>query len=162
MLNLQIIANEDNMAVQLKINIKNKRASFDYEFIEKYTAGLVLLGTEIKSIRLGKVSMNDSYCHFQDGELYVKNLSISEYEFGTHYNHEVRRERKLLLSRRELNKLDRKVKESGLTIVPTRLFINDKGLAKLEIALARGKANYDKRQSLKTKDAAREMDKVRK
>ena len=145
------------MEVQQIINIKNKRASFDFEFIDKYTAGLVLLGTEIKSIRLGKVSMNDAYCHFLSGELFVKNLSISEYEFGTCNNHEVRRERKLLLSKRELYKLERKVKESGLTIVPVRLFLNDKGLAKLEIALSRGKANYDKRQSLKTKDAAREM-----
>jgi len=121
-----------------------------------------LLGTEIKSIRLGKVSMNDCYCHFINNELFVKNLSISEYEFGTRYNHEVRRERKLLLSKRELYKLDRKVKESGLTIVPVRLFINEKGLAKMEIALAKGKANYDKRQSLKTKDAQREMDRERK
>ena len=146
------------MSLQQNISIKNKRASFDYEFIDKYIAGLVLMGTEIKSIRAGKVSMNDSYCHFLGGELFVKNLSISEYEFGTRYNHEVRRERKLLLSKRELNKLDRKVKESGLTIVPTKLFINDKGLAKLEIALSRGKANYDKRQTLKEKDARREMD----
>ncbi len=150
------------MSLRQNINISNKRAGFNYEFIEKYTAGLVLLGTEIKSIRLGKVSMNDSYCQFYEGELFVKNLSISEYEFGTHYNHEVRRERKLLLSKRELKKLDRKVKESGLTIVPTRLFINDKGLAKIEIALARGKATYDKRQSLKAKDAAREMERARK
>lgn len=149
------------MAIQQNINIKNKRASFDFEIIDRYTAGLVLLGTEIKSIRLGKVSMNDSYCLFLGGELYVKNLSISEYEFGTRYNHEVRRDRKLLLSKRELNKLDRKVKESGLTIVPIRLFMNDKGLAKLEIALARGKAKYDKRQSLKTKDAIREIERDR-
>lgn len=145
------------MAIQQIINIRNKRASFDFEFIDKYTAGLVLLGTEIKSIRLGKVSMNDAYCHFLSGELFVKNLSISEYEFGTCNNHEVRRERKLLLSKRELSKLERKVKESGLTIVPVRLFLNAKGLAKLEIALSRGKANYDKRQSLKSKDAVREM-----
>jgi SsrA-binding protein len=150
------------MSLQQNINIKNKRASFDYEFIDKFVAGLVLMGTEIKSIRAGKVSMNDSYCYFIANELYVKNLSISEYEFGTRYNHEVRRERKLLLSRRELNKLDRKVKESGLTIVPVRLFVNDKGLAKMEIALARGKANYDKRQSLKEKDARREMDREHK
>ncbi len=150
------------MSLQQNINIKNKRASFDYEFIDKFVAGLVLMGTEIKSIRAGKVSMNDSYCYFIENELYVKNLSISEYEYGTRYNHEVRRERKCLLSRRELNKLDRKVKESGLTIVPVRLFVNDKGLAKLEIALARGKANYDKRQSLKEKDARREMDREHK
>jgi SsrA-binding protein len=150
------------MAIQQNINVKNKRASFDYEFIDKYIAGLVLMGTEIKSIRAGKVSMNDSYCYFVNNELFVKNLSISEHEFGTRYNHEVRRERKLLLSRHELNKLDRKVKESGLTIVPVRLFVNDKGLAKMEIALARGKANYDKRQSLKEKDARREMDRQHK
>lgn len=150
------------MIGQQIINIKNRRASFDYEFIEKIIAGIVLLGTEIKSIRLSKVSMNDAYCHFIDGELFVKNLSISEYDFGSINNHEVRRERKLLLSRRELNKLERKIKESGLTIVPVRIFLNDKGLAKMEIALARGKANYDKRQSLKNKDAQREMDRVRK
>jgi SsrA-binding protein len=106
--------------------------------------------------------MNDAYCHFIQGELFIKNLSISEYDFGTCNNHEVRRERKLLMSRRELNKLERKLKESGLTIVPLRLFLNDKGLAKIEIALSRGKANYDKRQSLKSKDAEREMDRVRK
>jgi len=151
-----------NMTLQQNINIKNKRASFDYEFIEKYVAGIVLLGTEIKSIRLSKVSMNDAYCHFIDDELYIKNLSISEYDFGSINNHEVRRERKLLLSRRELNKLERKLKESGLTVVPTRIFLNANGLAKMEIALARGKANYDKRQSLKSKDAEREMDRVRK
>lgn len=150
------------MILQQKINIKNKRASFDYEFIDKYVAGLVLLGTEIKSIRLSKVSMNDAYCHFISGELYIRNLSISEYDFGTCNNHEVRRERKLLMSRRELNKLERKLKESGLTIVPIRLFLNDKGLAKMEIALSRGKINYDKRQSLKSKDAEREMARGRK
>jgi SsrA-binding protein len=146
------------MAFQQNINIKNRRASFDYEFIEKYIAGIVLLGTEIKSIRLGKVSMNDAYCYFLGGELLIKNLNISEYDFGTCNNHEARRERKLLLTKKELRKLDRKVKETGLTIVPIRLFLNDKGLAKLEIALARGKANYDKRQTLKEKDARREMD----
>ena len=146
------------MIVQQNINIKNRRASFDYEFIEKFTAGIVLLGTEIKSIRLGKVSMNDAYCYFLSGELLVKNLSISEYDFGTCNNHEARRERKLLLTKKELSKLDRKVKETGLTIVPIRLFLNGKGLAKMEIALARGKAQYDKRESLKTKDAKREMD----
>jgi len=150
------------MTIQQHINIKNKRASFDYEFIDKYVAGIVLLGTEIKSIRMSKVSMNDAYCHFVAGELYIKNLSISEYDFGNLNNHEVRRERKLLLSRRELNKLERKLKESGLTIVPVRIFLNDTGLAKVEIALAKGKANYDKRQSLKSKDAQREMDRVRK
>ncbi len=150
------------MAFLQNINIKNRRASFDYEFIEKFTAGIVLLGTEIKSIRLGKVSMNDAYCYFVGGELLIKNLSISEYDFGTCNNHEARRERKLLLTKKELRKLDRKVKETGLTIVPVRLFVNDKGLAKLEIALARGKANFDKRQTLKEKDARREMDRLKK
>lgn len=150
------------MAFLQNINIKNRRASFDYEFIEKFTAGIVLLGTEIKSIRLGKVSMNDAYCYFTGEELLIKNLSISEYDFGTCNNHEARRERKLLLTKKELRKLDRKIKETGLTIVPIRLFINDKGLAKLEIALARGKANYDKRQTLKEKDARREMDRLKK
>jgi SsrA-binding protein len=150
------------MAFQQNINIKNRRASFDYEFIEKYIAGIVLLGTEIKSIRLGKVSMNDAYCYFLGGELLIKNLNISKYDFGTCNNHEARRERKLLLTKKELRKLDRKVKETGLTIVPIRLFLNDKGLAKLEIALARGKANYDKRQTLKEKDARREMDRFSK
>jgi len=150
------------MAFLQNINIKNRRASFDYEFIEKYIAGIVLLGTEIKSIRLGKVSMNDAYCYFLAGELLIKNLNISEYDFGTCNNHEARRERKLLLTKKELRKLDRKVKETGLTIVPIRLFLNEKGLAKLEIALARGKANYDKRQTLKEKDARREMDRFSK
>lgn len=148
------------MVFQQNINIKNRKASFDYEFIEKYIAGIVLLGTEIKSIRMGKVSMNDAYCYFLGRELLIKNLNISEYDFGTCNNHEARRERKLLLTKKELRKLDRKIKETGLTIVPIRLFLNDKGLAKLEIALARGKANYDKRQNLKEKDARREMDRI--
>lgn len=143
---------------QKDVNIRNKRASFDYEFIEKFVAGIVLLGTEIKSIRMGKVSMNDAYCHFVDSELLIKNLSISAYDFGTCNNHEALRERKLLLQRKELRKLERKVKETGLTIVPVRLYLNEKGLVKIEIALAKGKHTYDKRQSLKDKDARREMD----
>jgi len=150
------------MAFQQNINIKNKRASFDYEFIERYTAGTVLLGTEIKSIRMSKVSMNDAYCYFVGGELLIKNLNISEYDFGTCNNHVALRERKLLLTKKELRKLERKIKETGLTIVPIRLFLNEKGLAKLDIALARGKATYDKRNSLKEKDARREMDRIRK
>lgn len=145
-------------AFQHIINIRNKRASFDYEFIEKFVAGIVLLGTEIKSIRLGKVSMNDAYCHFVNNEMLIKNLSISAYDFGTCNNHEVLRERKLLLNRKELNKMERKVKENGLTIIPIRLFLNDKGLVKVEIALAKGKHTFDKRQTLKDKDARREMD----
>ncbi|GET23915.1 SsrA-binding protein SmpB [Prolixibacter sp. NT017] len=150
------------MALQQKINIKNRRASFEYEFIDKFVAGLVLLGTEIKSIRLGKAGLSDAYCYFSRGELYVKNLHIAEYAWGTHYNHETRRERKLLLNKKELRKLERKTKESGLTIIPIRLFINDRGLAKLEIALAKGKKLHDKRETLKRKDAKREMDRMKK
>ncbi|WP_421920528.1 SsrA-binding protein [Marinifilum sp.] len=144
------------------INIKNKRASFEYEFIEKFIAGIQLFGTEIKSIRAGKASLVDSYCYFTRNELYVVGMHISEYKFGSYYNHEEKRERKLLLNRKELNKLDRKTKESGLTIVPTRIFINDKGFAKMEIALCRGKKHYDKRESLKQKDHKREIDRMMK
>ncbi len=149
------------MALQ-HINIKNKRASFEYEFIEKFVAGIQLFGTEIKSIRAGKASLVDSYCYFSRNELYVIGMHISEYKFGSYYNHEEKRERKLLLNRKELNKLDRKTKESGLTIVPTRLFINDRGFAKMEIALCRGKKHYDKRESLKQRDHKREIDRMMK
>ncbi len=144
------------------INIKNKKASFEYELIEKFIAGMQLVGTEIKSIRNGKVSMNDAYCQFHSGELFAKNIHISEYELGTCNNHVAKRDRKLLLTKKELQKLERKLKESGLTIVPTRLFMNDRGLAKLEIALARGKKLHDKRETLKQKDSRREMDRVMK
>jgi SsrA-binding protein len=144
--------------VDNNLNIKNRRASFDYEFIEEYTAGIVLTGTEIKSIRAGKASLVDAYCYFHASELWVKGMYVAEYRLGTYYNHVERRERKLLLNRKELYKLERKTKESGLTIVPTRLFLNEKGIAKLRIALARGKKAYDKRESLKLKDARREMD----
>jgi SsrA-binding protein len=139
------------------INIRNRKASFEYELIEKYIAGIQLLGTEIKSVRKGNVSMNDSYCQFFSGELYAKNIHISEYELGTCNNHPAKRDRKLLLNKKELRKLERKVKESGFTIIPIRLFINERGLAKMEIALARGKKIYDKRESLKQKDLAREI-----
>ncbi len=144
------------------INIRNKRASFEYEFIEKFVAGIQLFGTEIKSIRAGKASLVDSYCYFSKNELYVIGMHISEYKFGSYYNHEEKRERKLLLNRKELNKLDRKTKESGLTIVPTRLFINERGFAKMEIALCRGKKHYDKRESLKQRDHKREIDRMMK
>ena len=140
------------------INIRNRKASFEYELIEKIVAGMQLTGTEIKSIRNGHVSLNESYCQFYAGELYAKNIHISEYELGTCNNHPAKRDRKLLLTKRELLKLERKIKESGLTIVPTRLFINDRGLAKLEIALARGKKVFDKRETLKKKDTMREID----
>ena len=142
------------------INIKNKRASFDYEFVDTYTAGIVLTGTEIKSIRLGKASLVDTYCYFVKGELWVKNMHIAEYFYGSYNNHVARRERKLLLSRKELRKLQDAEKNPGFTIVPTRLFINEKGLAKVVIALAKGKKQYDKRQSLKEKDDRREIDRM--
>lgn len=147
---------------QPKVNIKNRRATFDYELLDHYTAGIVLCGTEIKSIREGKAALTDTFCTFSDGELWVRNMHISEYRLGTCYNHNATRERKLLLTRRELRKLQRAVKESGLTIVPTSLFINDKGFAKLDIALARGKKSYDKRDSLREKDDRREMERARK
>ena len=143
------------------INIKNKRASFDYIFTETYTAGIVLTGTEIKSIRLSKVSLVDTYCTFINNELWVKNMHIAEYFYGSYNNHVARRDRKLLLDRKELRKLRQAVKNPGFTIVPTRLFINEKGLAKLVIALARGKHEYDKRESIKERDDKREMDRIR-
>jgi SsrA-binding protein len=145
-----------------KVNIRNKRASHDYEFIETYTAGIVLSGTEIKSIRAGKVSLVDSFCYFNRGELFVKGMNIAEYWWGSYNNHEPRRDRKLLLQKKELQKLLRKSQETGLTIIATRLFINDRGLAKLDIALAKGKKEYDKRETLKLKDAKREMDRFMK
>lgn len=145
-----------------KINIKNKKAFFEYEIIDKYVAGIQLQGTEIKSIREGRAGLVDSYCQFFSGELYVKNMHISEYKFGSLNNHESKRERKLLLQKRELDKLERKLKESGLTLVPLRLFMTDRGLAKLEIALAKGKKTFDKRETLKQKDAKRDIDRAMK
>ena len=142
------------------INIKNKRASFDYEFVDTYTAGIVLTGTEIKSIRMGKAGLVDTFCYFIRGELWVKNMHIAEYFYGSYNNHTARRDRKLLLNRKELRKLERDSQAPGFTIVPTRLFINEKGLAKLVIALAKGKKQFDKRETLKEKDARREMDRA--
>jgi SsrA-binding protein len=144
------------------IAIKNKKASHDYEFLEKYVAGIKLFGTEIKSIRLGKAALADSYCFFSDGELYLRGMHISEYWWGNLNNHDPLRDRKLLLSRRELNKIERKTKESGLTIIVLKVFINDRGLAKAEIAISKGKKEYDKRETLKRKDTERELDRVRK
>jgi len=140
------------------ISIKNKKAYFEYFLLEEFVAGIQLNGTEIKSIREGKVSFVDSFCSFQGHELFVLNLHISEYTMGTHYNHDPKRERKLLLNARELKKLQNKTKEKGLTIIPVLLFINDKGFAKLTIALAKGKHSYDKRETIKKKDVQREMD----
>lgn len=144
--------------MESKISIKNKKAAFEYYILEEFTAGIQLTGTEIKSIRDGKASIQEAYCLFIDGELYVKNMHISEYSFGTHYNHEPKRDRKLLLNRRELRKLLVKVKERGFTIIPILLFINEKGLAKLTIGLARGKKLYDKRETLKKKDMKRDLE----
>ncbi len=144
------------------ILIRNKRATFDYEIMERFVAGIQLYGTEIKSIRDGKVGLSDTYCTFISDELWVKNMHIATYFFGTYNNHDVRRDRKLLLTKRELRKLVRGTKETGFTIIPTKLFINEKGLAKLEIGLARGKKNYDKRQSLKEKEDKRNIDRVMK
>ena len=148
------------MKLENNINIKNKRASFDYELLETFEAGIVLTGTEIKSIRLGKISLVDTYCIMNRGELWVKNMNISEYFYGTYNNHESRRERKLLLTKKELQKINRLSKDTGFTIVPVKLFINEKGLAKLVVAIAKGKKSYDKRQTLKEKDDKREIDRM--
>jgi SsrA-binding protein len=145
------------------INIRNKRARFDYEILDKYVAGIQLVGTEIKAIREGKASLADSFCEFNDrGELFVVNMYVNEYSHGTYNNHLPKRERKLLLNKNELKKLRREVEKNGMTIVPLRLFINDKGLAKLEIGLARGRKNYDKRHLLKERDIKKQLDQVRK
>ena len=142
------------------INIKNKKASFEYEFLEKYIAGIQLFGTEIKSIREGKANLTDAYCFFRNGELWVQNMHIAEYWWGTCNNHDPKRERKLLLTRKELKKLERKAQDNGLTIISLRMFVNDRGFAKLEIALARGKKKYDKREDIKQRDSNRELDRL--
>lgn len=142
------------------VNIKNKKASFEYEFIDKYEAGIQLKGTEIKSIRESKASIKEGYCAFKKGELYVYNIDITPYSDASFTNHEPKRPRKLLLHRSELEKLEKKIKDVGLTIVPTLLFINDSGKAKLNIALAKGKKMHDKRESLKSKDAKRQIDRA--
>lgn len=138
-------------------SMTNRRAAFEFHFLDKYIAGIKLVGTEIKSLRLGKLNMQDSFCFFLAGELWIKHLHISEYEFGNRHNHDPKADRKLLLTKRELKRLSEEMKDQGLTIIPTRLFINEKGLAKLEIALAKGKKLYDKRESIKEKDMKREL-----
>ena len=143
-----------------QITIKNKRASFDYELLETFTAGLVLTGTEIKSIRLGKDSLVDTFAIVERGEVWVKNMYVAEYFFGTYNNHAPRRDRKLLLNRKEIRRLQTAAKDRGFTLVPTRLFINERGLAKLVLAIARGKKEYDKRQSIRERDDRREMDRM--
>ncbi|GAA4303313.1 SsrA-binding protein SmpB [Aestuariibaculum suncheonense] len=149
--------------MQKKINIQNKKARFLYEILDKYTAGIVLTGTEIKSIRSSKASIAESFCEFNDrGELFVINMTIEEYAFGNYYNHRPKAERKLLLNKRELKKLHKEVQNTGLTIVPLRLFINEKGFAKMDIALARGKKLHDKRDTIKDRDNKRDLDRIKK
>ncbi|MCH7411232.1 SsrA-binding protein [Belliella sp. DSM 111904] len=142
------------------INIKNKKASYEFEFIEKFVAGLVLKGTEIKSIRESKVSLTEAYCFFRSGELYIKQMHIAPYSMAASYNHDAVRERKLLLNKKELDKLETKFSEKGLSIIPVRIFVNDKGLAKMEIALGRGKKLHDKRNDIKDKDLKKEMSRM--
>lgn len=144
------------------IYIKNKKASFDYALLDKYTAGIVLQGTEIKSLREGRASLVDAYCFFIDGELWVKSMNIPVYFYGTYNNHLPMRDRKLLLTKKELRKLEGKIKSPGFSIVPTAIFINDKGLAKVDIALAKGKKEFDKRQTIKDNETKRELDRVKK
>ncbi len=138
------------------IHIQNRRASFDYAFLERYTAGIVLRGTEIKSVRMGKVNLGDGFCFFKNGELFIRNLHINEYEKGSYNNHAPLRERKLLLNKNELQKLEKKLTDKGLAIIPIRMFLSESGYAKIEIALAKGKKTYDKRQDIKKKDVERE------
>ncbi len=140
-----------------EINIKNKRATYDYAISETFTAGIVLTGTEIKSIRMGKASLVDTFCYVNNGEVWIKNMYIAEYFYGTYNNHSARRDRKLLLNRKEIRSLEKNGKEAGFTIVPMRLFINDRGLAKLVIGIGRGKKEYDKRQSIKEREDRRSM-----
>ena len=144
------------------VNILNKRAKFEYEFIEKFSAGIVLTGTEIKSIRLGKANIADSFCEFQNGELFMINSHIEEYAYGTHFNHKAKSERKLLLNKKELKSLLKSVQNKGLTIVPLRLFTNEKGLAKVDIALAKGKKLYDKRETIKDRDNKIDLNRLKK
>ena len=148
--------------MQKTVNILNKGAKFEYEILERYTAGIVLAGSEIKSIRLGKASIAESFCEFQGHELFAINTNIEEYAFSRSFSHAPKSERKLLLNKRELKSLQKSVQNKGLTIVPLRLFTNEKGIAKLDIALARGKKNYDKRDTIKDRDVKRDLDRLKK
>lgn len=150
------------MSTKNPVNIKNKRAKFEYQLLDKFVAGIQLGGTEIKSIRNGKASILEAYCVVEDGQVFIRNMHITEYENASFYQHKPRADRKLLLNKREIDKLDKKIKQKGFSIVPLRLFINNKGLAKLEIALAQGKKLYDKRQDLKAKDDKRAIDRIKK
>ncbi len=144
------------------VEIINRRAKHEFQFVDILEAGIILVGTEMKSIRKGEVNLRDAYCVFKDGDLYLHSMFIGEYKFGNQFNHEERRTRKLLLKRRELKKFEKKVKEKGLTIIPYRLYISDRGFAKVEIALAQGKKTFDKRHSIKQKDLKRDMDRAKK
>ena len=144
------------------INIKNRKQRFEYEILDKYVAGIKLAGTEIKAIRQGKASIAESFCEFQNNELFVINMHVEEYSHATHFNLNPKSERKLLLQRRELRKLEKEVKNSGLTIIPLRVFINDRGLAKMQIALAKGKKLYDKRETIKDRESKRKLDRIKK
>jgi len=145
-----------------RINIQNKKAFFDYEIVERFVAGMVLKGTEIKSVRMGKVSIVDAYCLVSNDEIFIKGLQIAEYVFGNRFNHDPFRERKLLLERTEIRRLARKTRETGFTIIPLRMFISEKGYAKVEIAIARGKKHYDKRETIKENDTRRNLDRIKK
>ncbi len=151
-------ADQDNIT----IISTNKKAKFEYHFLAEFEAGIVLTGTEIKSIRAGKTNLSDAYCYFQDGELYVRSIYIGEYDFGTYNNHEPRRTRKLLLKRNELKKLERKAKEKGFSIIPYQIYITDRGIAKILIALGQGKKSYDKRNTIKERDDKRQIDRMKK
>ena len=153
---------QEELRKKSPVQIKNRKASFEYFSIEEFTAGIVLTGTEIKSIRAGKASLVDTYCYINNGEIWVKNMYVALYSEGSYNNHVERRERKLLLNRKEIHNLQEDTKAPGFTIVPVRLYINEKGLAKLDIALARGKKEYDKRQTMKEKEDRREIDRVKK
>lgn len=148
--------------IQKEIRIRNKKARFNYELLESFDAGIKLQGTEIKSIRMGKASIAESFCEVKDGEVYIVNMHIDEYDWGTHYNHKIRRDRKLLLTKPEIKKLEKQTQDVGTTIVPTLLYINQKGLAKVRIALAKGKKLYDKRNSIKEKDLQRDTERIQK
>jgi SsrA-binding protein len=150
-----------NVHFSKTVNIKNRKAAFEYHFLEKFVAGIMLVGTEIKSLRASAGNLQHSYCVVRNEEVYVKDLHISPYKLASHYNHEPTRERKLLLNKQEIRKLAKKSQEKGYSIIPVRLFINDRGLAKLEIALAQGKKLHDKRQSIKERDEKREMLRIR-
>ena len=150
------------MALQKKVKIKNRKARFEYDILDTYTSGIVLAGTEIKAIREGKASIAESFCEFHNSELFIINMTVQEYSHASHFNHNPKSERKLLLNRSELKKLEKEVKNSGLTIIPLVLFTNDKGLAKLEIALCRGKKEFDKRHSIKERESKRDLSRIKK